>query len=136
VVGVDHLVIRVSDYPRSKDFYGRLFAFLGFDISDEYTKRRDGPPAHGSEKGRGIKPTALLLVGVNVAAIAASMTTMVTAIMTTMSFATKAQVYAWPAVAVGVTAASPLAPPVMTVAATAAPMMPMHLFYGAVRSWR
>jgi catechol 2,3-dioxygenase-like lactoylglutathione lyase family enzyme len=36
VVGVDHLVIRVSDYARSKDFYGRLFAFLGFDISDEY----------------------------------------------------------------------------------------------------
>jgi catechol 2,3-dioxygenase-like lactoylglutathione lyase family enzyme len=36
VVGVDHLVIRVSDYGRSKDFYGGLFAFLGFDISDEY----------------------------------------------------------------------------------------------------
>jgi catechol 2,3-dioxygenase-like lactoylglutathione lyase family enzyme len=36
VVGVDHLVIRVSDYQRSKDFYGRLFAFLGFEISEEY----------------------------------------------------------------------------------------------------
>ena len=36
MVGVDHLVIRVSDYARSKNFYGRLFAFLGFDISDEY----------------------------------------------------------------------------------------------------
>ncbi|NJO22353.1 MAG: VOC family protein [Sphingomonadales bacterium] len=36
VVGVDHLVIRVSDYARSKDFYGRLFEFLGFEISDEY----------------------------------------------------------------------------------------------------
>jgi catechol 2,3-dioxygenase-like lactoylglutathione lyase family enzyme len=36
VVGVDHLVIRVSDYERSKAFYGRLFAFLGFEISDEY----------------------------------------------------------------------------------------------------
>jgi catechol 2,3-dioxygenase-like lactoylglutathione lyase family enzyme len=36
VVGVDHLVIRVSDYERSKDFYGRLFAFLGFEISEEY----------------------------------------------------------------------------------------------------
>ena len=36
VVGIDHLVIRVSDYERSKDFYGRLFAFLGFEISDEY----------------------------------------------------------------------------------------------------
>jgi catechol 2,3-dioxygenase-like lactoylglutathione lyase family enzyme len=36
VVGVDHLVIRVSDYARSKDFYGKLFTFLGFEISDEY----------------------------------------------------------------------------------------------------
>jgi catechol 2,3-dioxygenase-like lactoylglutathione lyase family enzyme len=36
VVGVDHLVIRVSDYARSKEFYGRLFDFLGFEISDEY----------------------------------------------------------------------------------------------------
>ena len=36
VVGVDHLVIRVSDYERSKAFYGRLFAFLGFEVSDEY----------------------------------------------------------------------------------------------------
>ena len=36
VVGVDHLVIRVSDYARSKAFYGRLFDFLGFEISEEY----------------------------------------------------------------------------------------------------
>src|ERR687884_2003205 len=36
VVGIDHLVIRVSDYERSKEFYGRLFTFLGFEISDEY----------------------------------------------------------------------------------------------------
>lgn len=36
VVGIDHLVIRVSDYERSKQFYGRLFTFLGFEISDEY----------------------------------------------------------------------------------------------------
>src|SRR5574340_1100764 len=36
VVGIDHLVIRVSDYQRSKAFYGRLFTFLGFEISDEY----------------------------------------------------------------------------------------------------
>lgn len=36
VVGIDHLVIRVSDYERSKAFYGRLFTFLGFKISDEY----------------------------------------------------------------------------------------------------
>ncbi len=36
VVGIDHLVIRVSDYQKSKDFYHRLFTFLGFEISDEY----------------------------------------------------------------------------------------------------
>ena len=36
VVGIDHLVIRVSDYELSKQFYGRLFGFLGFEVSDEY----------------------------------------------------------------------------------------------------
>jgi catechol 2,3-dioxygenase-like lactoylglutathione lyase family enzyme len=36
VVGIDHLVIRVSDFEKSKAFYGGLFTFLGFEISDEY----------------------------------------------------------------------------------------------------
>ena len=36
VVGIDHISIRVSDYQKSKDFYHRLFTFLGFAISDEY----------------------------------------------------------------------------------------------------
>jgi catechol 2,3-dioxygenase-like lactoylglutathione lyase family enzyme len=36
VVGIDHLSVRVSDYEKSKQFYGRLFTFLGFEISDEY----------------------------------------------------------------------------------------------------
>jgi catechol 2,3-dioxygenase-like lactoylglutathione lyase family enzyme len=36
VTGIDHLVIRVSDYERSKAFYNRLFEFLGFEISEEY----------------------------------------------------------------------------------------------------
>jgi catechol 2,3-dioxygenase-like lactoylglutathione lyase family enzyme len=36
VVGIDHLVIRVADYEQSKAFYGKLFNFLGFEISDEY----------------------------------------------------------------------------------------------------
>ena len=36
VVGIDHISIRVSDYQKSKTFYGRLFEFLGFEISDEY----------------------------------------------------------------------------------------------------
>ena len=36
VVGIDHISIRVKDYEKSKAFYGRLFEFLGFEISDEY----------------------------------------------------------------------------------------------------
>ncbi|MSP74542.1 MAG: VOC family protein [Rhodospirillaceae bacterium] len=36
VVGIDHISIRVSDYQKSKAFYGKLFAFLGFGLSDDY----------------------------------------------------------------------------------------------------
>ena len=36
VVGIDHLVIRVSDYEKSKVFYGKLFDFLGLELSEEY----------------------------------------------------------------------------------------------------
>jgi catechol 2,3-dioxygenase-like lactoylglutathione lyase family enzyme len=36
VVGIDHLVIRVSDLARSKDFYSRLFTFLGFKAPEDY----------------------------------------------------------------------------------------------------
>lgn len=36
VVGIDHLSIRVSDYEKSKAFYGRLFEFLGFKVEAEY----------------------------------------------------------------------------------------------------
>jgi catechol 2,3-dioxygenase-like lactoylglutathione lyase family enzyme len=36
VVGIDHLSIRVSDHEKSKLFYARLFAFLGFKIEAEY----------------------------------------------------------------------------------------------------
>lgn len=36
VVGVDHLSIRVSDFKASKRFYAALFAFLGFEVLDEY----------------------------------------------------------------------------------------------------
>jgi catechol 2,3-dioxygenase-like lactoylglutathione lyase family enzyme len=36
VVGVDHLSIRVSDFAASKDFYDKLFKFLGFEVLDEY----------------------------------------------------------------------------------------------------
>lgn len=38
VVGIDHLVIRVGDYDKSKAFYGRLFDFLGFKVMEEYDK--------------------------------------------------------------------------------------------------
>jgi catechol 2,3-dioxygenase-like lactoylglutathione lyase family enzyme len=37
VTGVDHLVIRVSDYERSRAFYDRLFTFLNFEIIDRFT---------------------------------------------------------------------------------------------------
>lgn len=36
VVGIDHLVIRVSDFKKSKAFYQKLFTFLGFEILGDY----------------------------------------------------------------------------------------------------
>ena len=36
VVGIDHISLRVSDYEKSKAFYAKLFAFLGFELSDDY----------------------------------------------------------------------------------------------------
>ena len=36
VVGIDHISIRVSDDEKSKAFYSKLFAFLGFELSDDY----------------------------------------------------------------------------------------------------
>jgi catechol 2,3-dioxygenase-like lactoylglutathione lyase family enzyme len=36
VLGVDHVVIRVSDYERSKKFYDRLFGFLGFELIESF----------------------------------------------------------------------------------------------------
>jgi catechol 2,3-dioxygenase-like lactoylglutathione lyase family enzyme len=35
VKGIDHLAVRVSDFQRSKAFYGRLFDFFGFDVLAE-----------------------------------------------------------------------------------------------------
>ncbi len=37
VVGIDHIVIRVSDFAASKAFYGKLLPFLGFKVLDEYS---------------------------------------------------------------------------------------------------
>jgi catechol 2,3-dioxygenase-like lactoylglutathione lyase family enzyme len=36
VMGVDHLVISVGDFKKSKAFYGPLMNFLGFKILDDY----------------------------------------------------------------------------------------------------
>jgi catechol 2,3-dioxygenase-like lactoylglutathione lyase family enzyme len=36
VVGVDHLVISVGDFEKSKAFYTRLMEFLGFGVEAEY----------------------------------------------------------------------------------------------------
>jgi catechol 2,3-dioxygenase-like lactoylglutathione lyase family enzyme len=37
VLRVDHLVIRVSDYQRSKNFYNRLFGFFEFEIISDFS---------------------------------------------------------------------------------------------------
>jgi catechol 2,3-dioxygenase-like lactoylglutathione lyase family enzyme len=36
VVGIDHLVIRVSDFEKSKAFYDKLLKFLGFKVLGDY----------------------------------------------------------------------------------------------------
>jgi catechol 2,3-dioxygenase-like lactoylglutathione lyase family enzyme len=36
VIGIDHLVLSVGDFARSKDFYGKLLGFLGFKLKYEY----------------------------------------------------------------------------------------------------
>jgi catechol 2,3-dioxygenase-like lactoylglutathione lyase family enzyme len=36
VLGIDHLVLSVGDFERSKDFYGKVLGFLGFKLKYEY----------------------------------------------------------------------------------------------------
>ncbi|MGO8866681.1 MAG: VOC family protein [Alphaproteobacteria bacterium] len=36
VIGIDHLVIRVGDFERSKRFYKKVLGFLGFKLKYEY----------------------------------------------------------------------------------------------------
>jgi catechol 2,3-dioxygenase-like lactoylglutathione lyase family enzyme len=36
VVGIDHLVLSVSDFARSKAFYDKLLRFLGFKLKHSY----------------------------------------------------------------------------------------------------
>jgi catechol 2,3-dioxygenase-like lactoylglutathione lyase family enzyme len=46
VVGIDHLVLSVSDLARSKDFYGKVLGFLGFK------KKHDGGDFVGWSNGK------------------------------------------------------------------------------------
>jgi catechol 2,3-dioxygenase-like lactoylglutathione lyase family enzyme len=32
VVGIDHLVLSVGEFARSRDFYGKVLGFLGFEL--------------------------------------------------------------------------------------------------------
>ena len=36
VKGIDHLVIRVSNFARSKTFYDKVLGFLGFELAEDY----------------------------------------------------------------------------------------------------
>jgi catechol 2,3-dioxygenase-like lactoylglutathione lyase family enzyme len=36
VAGIDHLVLSVGDFARSKEFYGKLLRFLGFKLKYDY----------------------------------------------------------------------------------------------------
>jgi catechol 2,3-dioxygenase-like lactoylglutathione lyase family enzyme len=36
VVGIDHLVLSVGEFARSKEFYGKLLKFLGFKLKYDY----------------------------------------------------------------------------------------------------
>ena len=42
VVGIDHLVVSVGDFEKSKAFYAPLMEFLGFDVEAEYQGRMMG----------------------------------------------------------------------------------------------
>jgi catechol 2,3-dioxygenase-like lactoylglutathione lyase family enzyme len=48
---IDHLSIRVSDFARSKDFFTRALAPLGYGLLFEH-------PISGAAFGRGFKPEA------------------------------------------------------------------------------
>ena len=36
VVGIDHLVLSVGDFARSKEFYRKVLGFLGFKLKYDY----------------------------------------------------------------------------------------------------
>ena len=38
VVGIDHLVLSVGDFARSKAFYDKLLGFLGFKLKYDYAE--------------------------------------------------------------------------------------------------
>jgi len=37
VVGIDHVVIRVGNFDKSKEFYDRLLVFLGFELIEAFS---------------------------------------------------------------------------------------------------
>ena len=37
VVQIDHLVLTVGDYSKSREFYGKVLGFLGFKVLDEFS---------------------------------------------------------------------------------------------------
>ena len=37
VVGIDHIVLSVGDFARSKEFYSKLLSFLGLKLKYEYS---------------------------------------------------------------------------------------------------
>ncbi len=37
VLGIDHLVLSVSDFKRSREFYRKVLGFLGFDLRYDYS---------------------------------------------------------------------------------------------------
>jgi catechol 2,3-dioxygenase-like lactoylglutathione lyase family enzyme len=37
VVQIDHLVLTVSDFSKSREFYGKVLGFLGFKVLDEFS---------------------------------------------------------------------------------------------------
>ena len=38
VVGIDHLVLSVGDFARSREFYDKLLGFLGFKLKYDYSE--------------------------------------------------------------------------------------------------
>jgi len=63
VVGIDHLVLRVGDFARSKRFYDAVLGFLGFALKYEFDKTAgwsNGKTLFWIGEGRCARPQAAL----------------------------------------------------------------------------